>query len=88
MTKKTMSYNEQNQIQTFSMNTTSTDNSENSTNNHKPQINKEKIEYEYYTPMKKIKKIIPTTPKKEKSSNENRHLPIIGKNLLSIFESL
>ena len=88
MTKKTMSCNEENQKQTFLMNTTSTDNSENSTNNNKPPINKTRIEYEYYTPMKKIKKIIPTTPKKKKSSHENRDLPIIGKNLLSIFESI
>ena len=88
MTKKTMSYNEDNQKETFLINNTSTDNSENSTNNNKPPINKAKIEYEYYTPMKKIKKIIPTTPKKKKSSHEKRDLPIVGKNLLSIFESM
>ena len=88
MTKKTMSYNEENQIQTFSINTTSTNNSENSTNIHKPQINEAKIEYEYCTPLKKIKKIIPTTPKKNQSSHEKRDLPIKGKNLLAIFESM
>ena len=88
MTKKTMSQNEENYPQTYSTNITTTDISENSINNQKISINKSKIEYEYYTPIKKKIKRIPSTPKKKKRTNEYQDLPINGKNLLSIFESM
>ena len=88
MTKKTMSQNEENHPQTYSTNITTTDISENSINNQKILINKSKIEYEYYTPIKKKIKRIPSTPKKKKRTTEYQDLPINGTNLLSIFESM
>ena len=93
MTKKIMSQNgmnkEENKEHT-SANTASTESSEYSNNSKREYANKTKNENAYCTPMKKIKfhSYIHKTPKKKNRIQHYDDLPIVGKNLINIFESM
>ena len=93
MTKKTMSQNKLDKDENPTQPTTSNSTAENLTNSNKNKRklhNKNKVEYTYFTPKKKVKlhRYIPSTPKKKKRTYHYEDLPIVGKNLLDIFESL
>ena len=66
------------------------ENSENSNVNKKESIKILESEYVFCTPMKKIKfhSYLLETPKKEKRTQQNEGPPIVGKNLLKIFETM
>ena len=93
MTKKTMSQNRVDKDENPNQPTTSNSTTENSTNsckNKRKLHNKNKVEYAYFTPMKKVKlySYVPSTPKKKKRTYHYEDLPIVGKNLMDIFESM
>ena len=93
MTKKIMSQNGMNKDEKkehTTENTTYTESSEYSNGSKRESANKTKIENAYRTPMKKIKfhSYILKTPKKKKRIQQYDDLPIVGKNLMNIFESM
>ena len=50
---------------------------------------KERNEFLYFTPISYDKKnYVPSTPRKKRAPNENNDFTLIGRNLLSEFESL
>ena len=71
-------------------NNTSTEKSENLDKSKRKAIYKGRFNYIFTTPIKKMKShlYIPMTPKKKNRAREYIGLPIIGKNLLNIFDSM
>ena len=71
-------------------NTACTESSEYSNDSKKEYDNKTKNENPFCTPMKKIKfhSSILNTPKKKNRIQQYDDLPIVGKNLINIFESM
>ena len=61
-----------------------------STNETEKEIKpKERNEFIYFTPISYEKKnYVPSTPRKKRAPNENNEFTLIGRNLLSEFESL
>ena len=93
MTKKIMSQNGMNKDEkkeNTAENTTCTESSEYSNSSKRESANKTKNENAYRTPMKKIKlhSYIHKTPKKKNRIQQYDNLPIVGKNLMNIFESM
>ena len=71
-------------------NTASTESSEYSNDSKRESANKTKNENDFCTPMKKVKfhSYIQKTPKKKNRIQQYDDLPIVGKNLINIFESM
>ena len=71
-------------------NTGSTESSEYSNDSKKESVKKAKNEKGFCTPMKKIKfhSYIQKAPKKKNRIQHYDDLPIVGKNLINIFESM
>ena len=93
MTKKIMIQNgvdKEEKKEQQATNTTSTENSENSNKLKRKTINKMKNDYAFSTPAKKVKlhPYIPSTPKKKKRTFHYDGPPIVGRNLMNIFDSM
>ena len=93
MTKKKLSQNETDIDEKPAESTTnnaSTENCENSDKSKRKAIYKGRFNYIFTTPIKKVRSrhYIPMTPKKKNRAREYVGLPIIGKNLLNIFDSM
>ena len=93
MTKKLMSQNGMDNGENKDhppANTASTESSENANESKKESANKTKNENAFCTPIKKVKfhSYIHKTPKKKKRIQQYDGLPIVGKNLINIFESM
>ena len=72
------------------LNNESTENTENFNKSKTKSINLTEKEFIFITPIKKEKMnpYIPSTPKKKKRTLQSDGLPIVGKNLTTIFESM
>ena len=93
MAKNTMKQNGINKDEIFqqvTLNNASTENSENVNKSKIKPINVTENEFIFITPIKKVKMnpYIPSTPKKKKRTLQSSTLPIVGKNLTTIFESM
>ena len=93
MTKKKMSQNgvdKEGNSELIIVYTASTENSENSDKLKIKANNKITKDFVFCTPAKKVKlyPYIPSTPKKKKKKFHCEGLHIVGKNLLSIFDSM
>ena len=93
MTKKIMSQNgrdKKENKENTTANTASTETSEYINDTKRESANKTKNENAFFTPVKKIKfhSYIHKTPKKKNRIQEYDDLPIVGKNLINIFESM
>ena len=93
MTKKIMSQNgmdkEENKEHTAA-NTAPTESSEYSNDSKRESTNKVQNENAFCTPLKKVKfhSYIHHTPKKKNRILQYDDLPIVGKNLMEVFESM
>ena len=93
MSKKIMSQNgieKDENKEHMAANTASTESSEYYYESKKESDNKTKNQNAFYTPIKKVKfhSYILQTPKKKNRIIKYDDLPIIGKNLINIFESM
>ena len=90
MTKKKLSQNEDEKDENPVESSTNQASIQNFDISKRKLINKARYAYIFSTPIKKERShpFIPITPKKKKKDQEYVGLPIIGKNLLTIFDSM
>ena len=90
MTKKLVSQNDTESREKESNETkeeyNTLENSENTKEETNISNNNQKIEYVYYTPLKRIKLNVPMAPKKKRRNKDVNEYNIRGKNLLSLFQ--